>query len=114
MRDAIKNATKMERDRIETLIFKVKLMPRAVGQAKTIAALENALSNVKLALEVMGDENPPEREQAPRGVRRIINGWQNDDSVVVKYEGGNEMHMNATWYEERGYEPALRQLPWCG
>jgi len=48
----------------------------------------------------------------PRGVHRIRDGWANQHSVLVRYEGGKELEMPQDRYEASGFDPPFEELPW--
>lgn len=48
----------------------------------------------------------------PIGLYRVEGGWAGqDDSVRIRDEGGIEMAIERSRYEERGYEPPYEALP---
>jgi hypothetical protein len=46
-----------------------------------------------------------------KGIRRIKNGWGNQDSVLVKYANGAEMEIPATQYVAQHHIPPIEALP---
>jgi hypothetical protein len=46
-----------------------------------------------------------------KGIRRIENGWGNQDSVLVKYPDGTEMEIPARQYVAQGHHPPIETLP---
>jgi hypothetical protein len=45
------------------------------------------------------------------GIRKINNGWGNQDSVLVKYPHGAEMEIPASQYVAQGHHPPIDALP---
>ena len=46
-----------------------------------------------------------------KGIRRIKNGWGDQDSVLVKYPNGAEMEIPASQYVAQGHHPPINALP---
>ena len=46
-----------------------------------------------------------------KGIRRIKNGWRDQDSVLVKYPDGAEMEIPASQYVAQGHHPSIDALP---
>jgi hypothetical protein len=46
-----------------------------------------------------------------KGIRRIKNGWGDQDSVLVKYDHGAEMEIPASQYVAQGHQPHIDTLP---
>ena len=46
-----------------------------------------------------------------KGIRRIKNGWGDQDSVLVKYPDGAEMEIPASQYVAQGHHPPIDALP---
>jgi hypothetical protein len=46
-----------------------------------------------------------------RGIHRITNGWINQDSAVIEYEGGDRAEIPRSEYEAKGYQPPFDDLP---
>ena len=46
-----------------------------------------------------------------KGIRRIKDGWGDQDSVLVKYPDGVEMEIPASQYVAQGHHPSIDALP---
>jgi len=46
-----------------------------------------------------------------KGIRRIKDGWGDQDSVLVKYADGAEMEIPASQYVAQGHHPPIDMLP---
>ena len=46
-----------------------------------------------------------------KGIRRIKNGWGDQDSVLVKYPDGAEMEIPASQYVAQRHHPPIDALP---
>jgi hypothetical protein len=46
-----------------------------------------------------------------KGIRRIKNGWGDQDSVLVKYPDGAEMEIPASQHVAQGQHPPIDALP---
>jgi hypothetical protein len=46
-----------------------------------------------------------------KGIRRIKNGWGDQDNVLVKYPDGAEMEIPASQYVAQGHHPPIDALP---
>jgi hypothetical protein len=46
-----------------------------------------------------------------KGIRRIENGWGNQDSVVVKYPNGSEMEIPLSQYVAQRHKPPIGEPP---
>ena len=46
-----------------------------------------------------------------KGIRKIKNGWGNQDSVLVKYQDGAEMEIPVSQYVAQGHHPRIDALP---
>jgi hypothetical protein len=46
-----------------------------------------------------------------KGIRRIKDGWGDQDSVLVKYSDGAEMEIPASQYVAQGHHPPIDALP---
>ena len=45
------------------------------------------------------------------GIRKIKNGWGDQDSVIVRYPNGAEMEMPSSQYMAQGHHPKITALP---
>ena len=46
-----------------------------------------------------------------KGIRRIKDGWGDQDSVLVRYPRGAEMEMPSSQYVAQGHHPPITALP---
>lgn len=47
------------------------------------------------------------------GVTKKLNKGDTEISVLVSYDGGEEIEMSAEDYLSTGYDPPLNNLPWA-
>lgn len=45
---------------------------------------------------------------------RKRDGWSDQHSVRVKYDGAVELEVPEQFYKEKGWQPAFDELPWAG
>jgi len=50
---------------------------------------------------------------AAEGVLRKRNGWGDQHSVRVRYDGTLELEVPERWYQKQGWQPPVEQLPWA-
>ena len=46
------------------------------------------------------------------GMYRKRDGWSDQHSVRVKYDGCVELEVPEKWYKEKGWQPLFDDLPW--
>jgi hypothetical protein len=51
---------------------------------------------------------------AAEGLYRKRNGWGDQHSVRVKYDGALELEVPESFYREEGWQPPVDDLPWHG
>jgi len=54
------------------------------------------------------------RPMAAEGLYRKRNGWGDQHSVRVKYDGALELEVPESFYREEGWQPPVDDLPWHG
>jgi hypothetical protein len=50
---------------------------------------------------------------AAEGVLRKRNGWSDQNSVRVRYDGTLELEVPESFYQKQGWQPPVDQLPWA-
>jgi hypothetical protein len=48
------------------------------------------------------------------GMYRKRDGWSDQHSVRVKYDGAVELEVPEQFYKEKGWQPPFDELPWGG
>jgi hypothetical protein len=51
---------------------------------------------------------------ATEGLYRKRNGWGDQHSIRVKYDGALELEVPESFYREEGWQPPADELPWHG
>jgi hypothetical protein len=49
-----------------------------------------------------------------QGIYRKRDGWNDQHSVRVKYDGTVELEVPEKFYKEKGWQPLFDELPWAG
>ena len=49
-----------------------------------------------------------------QGMYRKRDGWSDQHSVRVKYDGTVELEVPEKFYKEKGWQPLFDELPWAG
>ncbi len=49
-----------------------------------------------------------------QGMYRKRDGWSDQHSVRVKYDGAVELEVPEQFYKEKGWLPPFDELPWAG